>query len=92
MQCYRVGSDQTYRIAKKWFTDFAPQKWRDYYSNWNKGNPTHVGHWPTNMRNDFSSWLWSQGINLVRDNKLYYLEFLNESDASFFILRYVENS
>ena len=38
---------------------------------------------------EFGDWLWPQGGNLRQDNKKYYIDFRDEAQASFFLLKWL---
>lgn len=48
-------------------------------------------YWDLHRIRKFEDWLWTQNVRLVRDNKQYYLEFLNPSTASLFALKWSQS-
>lgn len=82
---FRLSANYTVLVAREWAGKFIPQ--RGYgYDQYHKGS---IYYWPQRMQEKFRDWLWDKGIRLVRDHKIYYLEFFDESTASFFVLRYL---
>lgn len=83
---YRLPKDYTIRVAKEWMAKVIKLPARYKNDVLHSGS---VQHWPPRVQEIFRSWLWKQGINLVRDHKVYYLEFFDEKTASFFVLQYL---
>lgn len=75
----RLGTEV---INKLWF-DFIEAKGAVLYTSDYNRVPRRGG-----AAREFESWLYSQGCYVVQENHKRYLEFINEDQATFFMLKY----
>jgi len=77
--CTYLGPDIFQKVWVSFAKDKPAEKWY---------NHIHYESSSLRVRHEFQIWLWDQSASIRRRDNKYYLEFFNEADAMFFLLKW----